>query len=659
MGRRQYDRRDGVTTRAPARAAERDRGRGVENAYMHARQVPPAETTVARGATAPTARARTERSITGGRIMRATAPAAGSPTAPAPLVLGRYRLHRRLGTGAFGSVWQARDERLERDVAVKLLPRERIAGGRFEREATAAARLAHPGIVRLYEAAVDDDGAYLVSELVIGSTLDRLLARGRLSDRDIARIGVALCEALAHAHAQGVVHRDVKPSNVLVPRRPATPAEVAKLTDFGVARLIGGNPLTRTGDVIGTAAYMAPEQAAGRPAEAPADLYALALVLYDALTGVNPLAKAPPGRRLGTYLPPLRRQRRDLPRALGQGIDLALRPRPGERGTIDELRDAVLEAGDQLGERPGIVVGPTAYRRREDEPAEPEPPPAEAIAAWDEPAPPATDPRLAGALAGATAAALNAWLSTHALASAPVAPLTAALVAGLVVAALPRIGWLALTGATAGTLVLQHRTGAAVVVAGPMLLPVALLARSPRAWPIGAIAPALGVIGLAGAWPALAGQARTAWRRAGLAVTGWAWLLVAGALAHRRLYTKTSIPPPSHWVHSPAQAVAHVLSPALTATNLSAAVIWALAALALPLIRFPRLPALDLAMLSGWAAALAIATLVAAPEVLPGEAILGGLAAGLLALAPDVTRRWWRSVTRATPRRDLRSMGTR
>jgi hypothetical protein len=102
-----------------------------------------------------------------------------------------------------------------------------------------------------------------------------------------------------------------------------------------------------------------------------------------------------------------------------------------------------------------------------------------------------------------------------------------------------------------------------------------------------------------------------------------------------------------------------VLSPALTATNLSAAVIWALAALALPLIRFPRLPALDLAMLSGWAAALAIATLVAAPEVLPGEAILGGLAAGLLALAPDVTRRWWRSVTRATPRRDLRSMGTR
>ena len=98
--------------------------------------------------------------------------------APAPLVLDRYRLHRRLGAGAFGTVWLASDERLERDVAVKILPRERVVGGRFEREARAAARLAHPGIVTLYEASVDDDGAYLVSELVRGSTLDDLLARG-------------------------------------------------------------------------------------------------------------------------------------------------------------------------------------------------------------------------------------------------------------------------------------------------------------------------------------------------------------------------------------------------------------------------------------------------------------------------------------------------
>ena len=141
----------------------------------------------------------------------------------------------------------------------------------------------------LYEAAVDDDGAYLVSELIRGHTLDQLLAEGRLSDRDIVAIGIALCDALAHAHDQGVVHRDVKPSNVLIPSRPATAAQIAKLTDFGVARVLGGDTLTMTGDVIGTLAYMPPEQAEGLEVGPPADLYSLALVLYEALTGVNPV----------------------------------------------------------------------------------------------------------------------------------------------------------------------------------------------------------------------------------------------------------------------------------------------------------------------------------------------------------------------------------
>src|SRR5205085_6575608 len=131
------------------------------------------------------------------------------------------------------------------------------------------------------------------------------------------------------------------PANVLVPRQPATSAQIAKLTDFGVARVIGGDSLTRTGDVIGTAAYMAPEQAEGRPAAESADLYSLALVLYEALAGVNPVrtnTAAQRARRLGAHLPPLRRQRRDLPPGLAQGIDLALRPRPRERGSLEELR---------------------------------------------------------------------------------------------------------------------------------------------------------------------------------------------------------------------------------------------------------------------------------------------------------------------------------
>ena len=302
----------------------------------------------------------------------------GRPTAEAPVVLDRYRLHRRLGAGAFGTVWMARDERLERDVAVKLLARERIVGGRFEREARAAARLAHPGIVTLYEAAVDDEGAYLVSELVRGSTLDALLAAGRLSDRDIVGIAIVLCDALEHAHAQGVVHRDVKPSNVLVPDaggRGSSPAQLAKLTDFGVARVIDSDGLTLTGDVLGTLAYMAPEQAEGLEAGAPADLYSLALVVYEALTGVNPVRATTAfqrARRLGAHLPPLRRQRRDLPGELGRAIDCALRPRPRERGTVADLRAALRAARTVVGDEPGIVTDPWT---RDDEPDGDEPEP--------------------------------------------------------------------------------------------------------------------------------------------------------------------------------------------------------------------------------------------------------------------------------------------
>src|SRR5262249_25634876 len=138
-------------------------------------------------------------------------------------------------------------------------------------------------------------------------------------------------DALDHAHGQGVIHRDVKPSNVLVlTHGTGGSQQPAKLTDFGVARLVGSDTLTRTGDVIGTLAYMAPEQAEGREAGPAADLYSLAVVAYEALTGVNPLRDRTAGRarrQLRTHVPPLRRQRRDLPRALGAGIDRALRPR--------------------------------------------------------------------------------------------------------------------------------------------------------------------------------------------------------------------------------------------------------------------------------------------------------------------------------------------
>ena len=292
----------------------------------------------------------------------------------------RYTISKRLGSGAFGSVWMARDERLQRDVAVKILARELVSDGRFEREARAAARLSHPGIVTLYEALVDDDGAYLVSELVDGATLDRLLADGSVSDRDILRIGLALCDALDHAHGQGVVHRDVKPSNVLVPAkraddRPPARGQAAKLTDFGVARVIDSDSLTLTGDVIGTLNYMSPEQAAGLEASEPADLYSLAVVLYEALTGINPLRSNGPatgGRRARpAMLPPLRRQRRDLPASLGDALDRALRPQAGDRGTISDLRFGLERSLPQVGDEPGVVTDWTLRRASADGDTEP------------------------------------------------------------------------------------------------------------------------------------------------------------------------------------------------------------------------------------------------------------------------------------------------
>jgi serine/threonine protein kinase len=277
------------------------------------------------------------------------------------IVLGRYRLTSPLGAGAFASVWLAVDERLEREVAVKIIPKRRVIAARFEREVWAAARLSHPAIVTLYEAVAEDDAAYLVSELVRGLTLEEALVGGQLSDRDVVAVGVALCDALAYAHAEGIVHRDVKPSNVLVPSNPPSATPPAKLTDFGVAYAIGGDSLTATGDVVGTAAYMAPEQAAGRRAVPTSDLYSLALVVYEALTGVNPLANSTTtqrGTRLGIHLPPLRRQRRDLPRELGRGVDLALRPRPAERGTMLELREALELSLPAMTDAPGVVGAP-------------------------------------------------------------------------------------------------------------------------------------------------------------------------------------------------------------------------------------------------------------------------------------------------------------
>jgi serine/threonine protein kinase len=255
-----------------------------------------------------------------------------------------------LGEGGFGTVYSAWDERLRRRVAVKVLE-SASAGRRVLREAQAAARLNHPGIVTLYELGSDGDRSYLVSELVEGAPLRERVIEGRLSDRDVALVGAELCDALAHAHGRGVVHRDVKPENVILAGPDDVAPPRAMLTDFGVAAVLGAEALTRTGEVVGTLAYMAPEQAEGLEAGPEADLYALALVLYECWAGENPVARSSPAetaRAIGEPPPPLRAIRPDLPLPLCETIDATLSAEPHERPGAQELRAALHGASAEL-----------------------------------------------------------------------------------------------------------------------------------------------------------------------------------------------------------------------------------------------------------------------------------------------------------------------
>jgi eukaryotic-like serine/threonine-protein kinase len=198
---------------------------------------------------------------------------------------GRYRLERPLGHGGMASVFLAHDVELDRPVAVKLLA-ESLAGDtafrtRFLREARLAARLSHPNVVAVYDAGETGDGRpYIVMEYVEGTTLE---GRGPLPAREAVALAVQACHGLAHAHAAGLVHRDVKPHNLLL-RADGT----LKVADFGIARAAEATALTQVGTVLGTAAYLAPEQAAGDEVTAAADIYSLGAVLYELLTGRTP-----------------------------------------------------------------------------------------------------------------------------------------------------------------------------------------------------------------------------------------------------------------------------------------------------------------------------------------------------------------------------------
>ncbi len=272
------------------------------------------------------------------------------------LVLGRYRPVRPLGSGGNGSVWLARDEQTGLDVALKIIAREGKAAARAEREALAAKRLRHERCVRAYDVGHDSSHVYIAYEYVPGRTLREALRAGALSDEEAVEVAAQLLDALAHAHRTGIVHRDVKPSNVLVEDREDDLA--VRLLDFGLAQFDGADTLTAVGDVPGTLAYIAPERLAGDEATPESDVWAVGVVLWEALADKHPFWGVPlqeVARSIEAGAPPLVRERPDLPRRVLAAVDHALDPdpetRPRASALASDLRRAVGVAAPRETER--------------------------------------------------------------------------------------------------------------------------------------------------------------------------------------------------------------------------------------------------------------------------------------------------------------------
>jgi eukaryotic-like serine/threonine-protein kinase len=264
------------------------------------------------------------------------------------LVLGRYRPVRPLGSGGSGSVWLACDERNGLDVALKIITREGKAAARAEREALAARRLRHDRCVRAYDVGHDSGHVYIAYEYVAGRTLREAMRMDEVGDADAVEIAAQVLDALAHAHRMGIVHRDVKPSNILLEHRD----EVAtRLLDFGLAQFDGADTLTNVGDVPGTLAYIAPERLAGAEARPESDVWSVGVVVWEALAGRHPFWGLPlqeVATAIEAGAPALGSERRDLPRRLLSAVDgaLSLDPdaRPRASAFASELRSA-LRAG--------------------------------------------------------------------------------------------------------------------------------------------------------------------------------------------------------------------------------------------------------------------------------------------------------------------------
>jgi serine/threonine-protein kinase len=280
----------------------------------------------------------------------------------ADVVAGRYRLDQFLGRGAMSEVWQATDLELDRHVALKFLA-VGADTGRFEREARAVASLSHPNVTRVYDFGSTAGRAFMVLEYLEDSLEERLRRQAPLDDESARRIAIEVAAGLAHAHANGVIHRDLKPANVLFDGEGR-----AKLADFGVARILAaGGTLTDPGTLIGTSAYMSPEQASGAPAAAASDVYSFGVVLHRMLTGRLPFESSSAFELVRLHRdenpPPITAFRPDVPPGLAAVVTAAMAKDPARRPPDGAALHELLTRPDR-GPTAVTEVIPPARRQR-------------------------------------------------------------------------------------------------------------------------------------------------------------------------------------------------------------------------------------------------------------------------------------------------------
>jgi eukaryotic-like serine/threonine-protein kinase len=278
------------------------------------------------------------------------------------LLAGRYELADPIATGGMAEVFEATDTRLGRSVAVKVL-REAIADRpemreRMHQEVLLAARLHHPNVVAVLDGGVEDGHPFLVMERLHGSTLADLLGRrGRVDPKTARAVGLQMLAAVAAAHRLGIVHRDIKPANVL-----RAPEGIWKIADFGIATSLGDHTLTRTGEILGSPAYLAPERLMGRRATPAADIYAVGVVLYEALAGRKPFDGDDPWQvataiRSGEFTP-LDELRPGVPPQLVRAVERAMATDPADRFPSADAFAAAIDGTDTVGSSATTVIVP-------------------------------------------------------------------------------------------------------------------------------------------------------------------------------------------------------------------------------------------------------------------------------------------------------------